>query len=116
MYVLMTIWIIGQIFSGYLAVPGIFPETGRGTVIRTPDFLLPKQVLYQAELYPVGQAAIAATIIYKNAGFIGVFCAGGQVSNRHIATSDGIFQPDCSCSPPGHLFAGPAGHARAAAS
>ena len=25
---------------------------GRGTVIRTPDPLLPKQVLYQAELYP----------------------------------------------------------------
>ncbi len=27
-------------------------EDGRGTVIRTPDPLLPKQVLYQAELYP----------------------------------------------------------------
>lgn len=25
---------------------------GRGREIRTPDFLLPKQALYQAELYP----------------------------------------------------------------
>ncbi len=43
-------------------------ETGRSSWIRTNDLLLPKQALYQAELYSDGAGPIPAFKLWRNAG------------------------------------------------
>ena len=55
-------------------------KSGRGGQIRTDDFLLPKQALYQAELRPVidwgrmmGEILILATANWRKIAFCGNF-------------------------------------------